>query len=205
MSNLAGTNNDATNCRYSCAKKGYIADPYVEWFATNQIKSPLINRGTFLRTKGIDCIVERFLSDYPDGSIVSLGAGFDTRFFRLNLKCKYTEFDKEDVVMSKLSKIRRHIKGLSLKNADIKPNSLKSDTLQVFVSDVLELENEIHHFVDFQNPTLVIAECLFIYLDPLKIDSLLKKLRDFGCSIVVYDPLFYDDSFSNQMIANLDV
>lgn len=45
-------------------------------------KSPLINVGTHHRTYAIDRLVERFL-EKGGKQIVSLGAGSDTRFWRL--------------------------------------------------------------------------------------------------------------------------
>jgi [phosphatase 2A protein]-leucine-carboxy methyltransferase len=80
-------------CR-SATQLGYLADPFVSLLYKtphnlNQPsrKSPLINVGTHHRTFAIDMLVEMFLrvtSEMGIGAqIVSLGAGSDTRFFRL--------------------------------------------------------------------------------------------------------------------------
>ena len=203
---LAATNDNATDCRYSCYKKGYINDPYVEWFANCPIKSPLINRGTYLRTKAVDEIVLSFLKKNKDGQILSFGAGFDTRYFRLGLSCKYVEIDKIEVIMEKLNKLRRHLKSLKLPNSQLKSSGLTSDTLEIRAADVLELDQDnLEILVDFKHPTLVIAECLFVYLDPIKVDLLITQLFKRKAEIVVYDPLDNGDGFSHQMVSNLNV
>jgi [phosphatase 2A protein]-leucine-carboxy methyltransferase len=47
----------------------------------------LINVGTYLRTQGIDHIVDQFLEAAGEegGQIVSLGAGSDSRFWKLRV------------------------------------------------------------------------------------------------------------------------
>eukprot|EP00835_Amoeboradix_gromovi_P000549 NODE_19_length_39463_cov_0.396073.p17 type:complete len:220 gc:universal NODE_19_length_39463_cov_0.396073:34311-34970(+) len=202
--NLASTNDDATNCRCSCHLKRYINDPYVEWFSTYQSKSPLINRGTYFRTQAIDEIVREFLKTHPKGQILSLGAGFDTRFFRMQLSCKYVEIDKDEVILEKLNKLRKHLKKLKILNCSLKPSGLVSDSLEIRHHDVLGINSEnIDELIDFKNPTLVIAECIFVYLDPDRVDILIKLLSERNASIVVYDPLDTDDNFSHQMKTNL--
>ena len=77
----------------------YLADPYAASFVKGRPgpssrRPPLINVGTHARTYALDLLVKQFLdAPYVDGlssegkgkgkQIVSLGAGSDTRFFRL--------------------------------------------------------------------------------------------------------------------------
>ena len=199
---LYKTNDDATSCRLSCHKKGYLDDPYVEWFASCDPKSPIINRGTYLRTMAIDSIVVGFLNKYPQGQILSLGAGYDTRYFRLQLKCVYVEIDVETVVMSKIGKLRKHAKQLTLENCIWHPTTLHSTTLQIKSLNILEC-SDMSTVIDFTKKTLVLAECLFVYLNPDKVDSLLLQLYNLNADCVVYDPLELSDGFSEQMIMNL--
>ncbi|CAO3632260.1 unnamed protein product [Cunninghamella echinulata] len=58
---------------------------------------PIINRGTFMRCHSIDTIVHRFLSmkDMPNKQIISLGAGFDTRYFMI--KSGMLDFGKPSI------------------------------------------------------------------------------------------------------------
>ena len=60
-------------------------------------------------------------------------------------------------------------------------------------------------------PTLVLAECVFIYLDPAHSESILSwctsTLGSAGAGVmtVQYDPVGLDDSFGRVMIRNLQV
>jgi O-methyltransferase involved in polyketide biosynthesis len=89
---MRSTNDDATGCRYSMVTKGYMEDECVYYFTrTDRIhelkKSPIIHRGTYARCKSIDNVVEWFIkrpTPYRK-QIVSLGAGFDTRYFRFKV------------------------------------------------------------------------------------------------------------------------
>lgn len=86
-------------------KAGLLNDPFVEHFLPSKHllshKSPLINRGikancspfhpscilgTYLRTASIDKIIKKQLAEGPI-QIASFGAGFDTRFYRFQVRC----------------------------------------------------------------------------------------------------------------------
>ncbi|KAL8696108.1 MAG: hypothetical protein Q9201_007819 [Fulgogasparrea decipioides] len=76
------TDQDASVSRLSAVEVGYLDDPYAKLFASGpgQRRFPIINRGTYVRTRAIDNLVHRFLSS-PSPTpkqIISLGAGSDT-------------------------------------------------------------------------------------------------------------------------------
>ena len=81
------TDQDASVSRLSAVKAGYLEDPFARYFVSGegQRRLPIINRGTYVRTQAIDNLVDEFLSRDPaqEKQIISLGAGSDTRFFRL--------------------------------------------------------------------------------------------------------------------------
>ena len=81
------TDQDASVSRLSAVEAGYLDDPFAKYFVSGegQRRLPIINRGTYVRTKAIDNLVDEFLSRNPaqKKQIISLGAGSDTRFFRL--------------------------------------------------------------------------------------------------------------------------
>lgn len=89
------TDGFAAHARVSAVRQGYIQDPFVEQFVprarTLPTHTPLINIGTYVRTTSIDTLVEEFLkTGLDDGTIVkkqivSVGAGSDTRFWRLSV------------------------------------------------------------------------------------------------------------------------
>jgi len=75
----------------SAVNLGYLSDPFVshlyrpkygESSQSGSRKPPLINVGTHLRTWAIDLLVDQFLQR-GGKQVVSLGAGSDTRFWRL--------------------------------------------------------------------------------------------------------------------------
>ncbi|KAK7431421.1 carboxy methyl transferase for protein phosphatase 2A [Neonectria magnoliae] len=91
---IQGTDTDAAVSRLSAVDMGYLDDPYAPCFVQSADgpaprRLPIINRGTYARTIALDTLVDSFLAD-EDGveratekQIVSLGAGTDTRPFRL--------------------------------------------------------------------------------------------------------------------------
>ncbi len=55
-----------------------------------------------LRARHYDQSARQFLAQHPEGLVVSLGAGFDTRFWRIGADAdRYTEVDLPDVVQTK--------------------------------------------------------------------------------------------------------
>jgi hypothetical protein len=89
------TDGFAAHARVSAARLGYIQDEFVSYLVPRSrnlpTHAPLINIGTHVRTTSIDRLVEDFLrAGSADGTpikkqIVSIGAGSDTRFWRLSV------------------------------------------------------------------------------------------------------------------------
>ncbi|KAF4126718.1 hypothetical protein GMORB2_0455 [Geosmithia morbida] len=78
---IQGTDNDAAVSRLSAVDLGYLDDVFARYFVQDvdaPRRLPIINRA-------LDRLVDEFLSNSPDAArqIVSLGAGTDTRPFRL--------------------------------------------------------------------------------------------------------------------------
>lgn len=96
---VRATDNDAALARLSAVQKHYLADPYISALVPRahfqQPRPPLINIGTYLRAQGIDELVENWMKTAGEMAdtdeekkvqIVSLGAGSDTRFWRLAVR-----------------------------------------------------------------------------------------------------------------------
>jgi [phosphatase 2A protein]-leucine-carboxy methyltransferase len=89
------TDNDAAVARLSAAQKHYFDDPFVRHLVPRAhlqpSRPPLINIGTYVRTRGIEDLVEHWLGlvkkQGKTCQIISLGAGSDTRFWRLEVGC----------------------------------------------------------------------------------------------------------------------
>ncbi|UZP40840.1 hypothetical protein NXS19_008656 [Fusarium pseudograminearum] len=122
-STIQGTDTDASVSRLSAVDLGYLDDPYAQYFVQSSAgpaarRLPIINRGTYARTISLDNLIESFLSaDQSTGSdstpkqIVSLGAGTDTRPFRLFASkarpgLVYHELDFEVVTSKKLRTVQ---------------------------------------------------------------------------------------------------
>jgi [phosphatase 2A protein]-leucine-carboxy methyltransferase len=85
------TDADAALARLSAVQRRYLHDPFIKPMVPRAhqqpLRSPLINIGTFVRSTAIDSLVYGWLelaelAEKPC-QIVSLGAGSDTRFWRI--------------------------------------------------------------------------------------------------------------------------
>ena len=113
------TNDEASTSKLACVERGYVRDDFVHRFARRGRKySPLINRGYYARVLAMRRVLDAFLAvsltnDPADASkrarrqIVSLGAGFDTTWFRLRAEgrepSRYIEVDHAPVVAKKVA------------------------------------------------------------------------------------------------------
>jgi [phosphatase 2A protein]-leucine-carboxy methyltransferase len=91
---IRATDNDAALARLSAVQRGYLPDAFISQFVPRahlqQPRPPLINLGTYLRSSGLDELVDSFLElatrQGRKAQIVSLGAGSDTRYWRLAVR-----------------------------------------------------------------------------------------------------------------------
>ncbi|KAH0537724.1 hypothetical protein FGG08_005531 [Glutinoglossum americanum] len=85
------TDQDASVARMSAVQMGYLEDEFAGCFLSagksgaGERRMPIINRGTYVRTTSLDHLISLFLTPNPQTpkQILSLGAGSDTRFFRI--------------------------------------------------------------------------------------------------------------------------
>lgn len=85
---IRSTDNDAAQARLSAVRKGYLTDDQFIQLLVPRARfvpdrPPLINVGTFVRSTAIDSLVNDWISAAKLVQVVSLGAGSDTRFWRL--------------------------------------------------------------------------------------------------------------------------
>lgn len=89
------TDSDAALARFSAVQKGYLQDPFIRYLLPRgaqfqPARPPLINVGTYVRSQGIDALVAQWLElSEKEGKkcqIVSVGAGSDTRFWRIAVR-----------------------------------------------------------------------------------------------------------------------
>lgn len=86
------TSNDALLSKLSAMGTGYFVDPVLRAIHTKPSlprKDPMINRGTWFRLSYIERMVRSFSEKYKGNcAVVSLGAGLDTLFWRLQLSAQ---------------------------------------------------------------------------------------------------------------------
>ncbi|KAJ5834149.1 Cutinase [Penicillium robsamsonii] len=201
---VQGTDNDASVSRLSAVELGYLEDAYAPALtpagsATRRL--PIINRGTYARTTAIDQLVARFLGpSSPENThkkqIISLGAGSDTRIFRLLSSRQTPDFvyHELDFAVNTADKIRAIRSAPILQHAlGINSSEVSSEKdTRVTVSaagDALHSPSYHIHPVDLRSlptcsdpagalpgvetglPTLLISECCLVYLSPIEAEQ----------------------------------
>ncbi|KAL6710584.1 carboxy methyl transferase for protein phosphatase 2A [Coniothyrium glycines] len=223
---VKGTDQDAAGSRVSCVELGYLHDPYAKLFATQQAtrRLPLLNRGTYVRTSAIDLLVAKFLVTYPssDKQIISLGAGTDTRFFRLldmypQSRLVYHEIDFPTNTVAKIVAIQKHpLLHQRLRHVPTNPTSYHSETYNIHALDLRDLvrPDSEHTLAELPNlnpdtPTLILSEMCLVYLQPDTVQSITQTLLNVflkpttPASLVLYEPILPTDAFGRTMISNL--
>lgn len=141
-------------------------------------------------------MIRRFLEQFPDSNIVSLGAGYDSTFFwlksqNLTTGITYVEIDFPDVVVKKIKTIKLHplLKDLianqetSLSTDD----SINSEEYKLFAGDVRDssLLTQILSCLDSKKPTLILTECLLIYMKSEDSENLLNTISGLFPQVVI--------------------
>lgn len=223
---VKGTDQDAAGSRVSCVELGYLHDPYAKLFATQPAmrKLPLLNRGTYVRTSAIDLLVDKFLNTNPSTAkqIISLGAGTDTRFFRLldrypHIQLVYHEIDFPANTSAKIAAIQRQpLLHRKLQHIPSDSSSYHSDNYNIHALDLrcLASPSDETPLPQIQNldssiPTLILSEMCLVYLQPSTVQSIVSSLLTHylqpatPASLVLYEPILPQDAFGQTMISNL--
>ncbi|KAF4921461.1 Leucine carboxyl methyltransferase 1 [Colletotrichum viniferum] len=229
---IQGTDDDAAGSRLSAVNVGYLEDPYARFFVDGMAgppprRLPIINRGTYTRTVALDSLVDSFLSgavgsgDGPkQKQIVSLGAGTDTRPFRLFPRTDrpglvYHELDfavtvrKKARIVQGVPPLRQILGNPSLEEDgswSCQPSA--SDSYYCHARDLRELVQPgapTLKGLRTDIPTLLISECCLCYLETSATKDLIswfeQKIPDLG--IIIYEPIRPDDPFGKMMTSNL--
>lgn len=255
---IRSTDLDALSCRFYANKKAYFQpnDQYIDSLIEsyqkhlqfcrgysnlssgrmlrsvfNKQKLPIINRGSYLRTKLIDVVIDEFINQYESSQIISLGGGSDTRAFRIfekfeQKKVKYIEIDFEESVKIKKLAILKDQNLLKLINHDFEPVEITEK--QQFIKLDGQLHTSNYHLIDFdlrqlnstsfqttldsistKTPTIILSECVLCYLSPKENEDIIKYwcnlFEDSGLvlSFLIYEPMSLDDAFGRTMAINL--
>ncbi|KAF9560962.1 leucine carboxyl methyltransferase [Agrocybe pediades] len=201
------TDNDAAVARLSAAQKGYINDPYVKHLVPRAHllppRPPLINIGTYVRSAGIDELVNQWMQLSRRAGkrcqILSLGSGSDTRFWRIatgplnDSLHAYVEVDFPEITTKKTMAIRKS-KDLSSGLGDptaislaqggtalhssryhLLPADLRSSPSDTLGPLLFSPTIEGHPAIlDPSLPTLLLFECVLAYISPTSSSRLLE-------------------------------
>ncbi|ORY13251.1 S-adenosyl-L-methionine-dependent methyltransferase [Clohesyomyces aquaticus] len=228
------TDDDAASFRLSSVELGYLDDPYAKYLAAQSRprRPPLINRGTYVRTTAIDLLIHKFLSTSPEQpkQIVSLGAGTDTRYFRLrdahpNAQLVYHELDFPANTMTKLAALQKHPQLHSKVSPQPPPNPLSltpgatsfhSPTYNLHAVDLRSLATTSKATpppplpnLDPSLPTLIFSEMCLVYLQPSIASAVISAFlttyitAPTPISLILYEPILPHDAFGRMMTSNL--
>ncbi|XP_014304017.1 leucine carboxyl methyltransferase 1 isoform X5 [Myotis lucifugus] len=189
---VQGTCDDASICKRFAVSVGYWDDPYLQHLVrlSKERKAPEINRGYFARVHGISELIKAFLRKTEcHCQILNLGAGMDTTFWILKdqdlLPDKYFEVDFPLIVTRKVHSIRSRpllLKPiLELHSEDTLQcdghmlDSKRYALIGADLRDLTTLEEKLKKCnMNTQLPTLLVTECVLVYMTPEQSANLIK-------------------------------
>lgn len=188
---VAATAMDAAVCKESMIAREYSVDEYIGTFVKQKARRlPLINRGYALRALAMEQILNLFLTQ-PASSvgtiqILSLGAGFDTLYWRKlqHLKSvRYFEVDQLEIVQQK----HKIIDAASLPWPSAQCHLISCD----LGNPTLLQQTLVQNGFDPQLPTFILSECVLVYLQHERMTQLLDFLATWvqNATIAVYEPM----------------
>lgn len=221
------TNDSSILSKASIVELAYFNDPYLKLFCKRIARrSPLIHRGYYIRAKAIDHVLKSFLSNTKDFDnkvqMFSLGAGFDTSYFRLKSelggdaftnKCKYIEIDFPDVVRRKqalLQKTEVLAKLIGDYRIGTVEGELDAEDFNIVPCDLTDLErldrmlSQIN--VQFDAPSLFFSECVLTYVDYKQANRLLQWIQSKfpNCVLAIYEQISPNDPFGRVMMKHFN-
>ncbi|XP_054020555.1 tRNA wybutosine-synthesizing protein 4 isoform X4 [Dryobates pubescens] len=201
----------------SAAARGYIQDRFLPFLVGRQRRrAPLVHRGYYIRARAVDHCIQDFLQrtrGHPRTQILSLGAGFDSLYFRLKdlgllPRTVVYEVDFPSVVSQKAALIRGvqelvELVGDAGGEPGVMPFSAGDyKLLGADLSQLPELERALEQAgVDREVPTLFIAEVVLAYMESSRSDALLRWAAErFPCAgFLLYEQLGPQDPFGRVM------
>uniref|UniRef100_A0A915LUU6 Leucine carboxyl methyltransferase 1 n=1 Tax=Meloidogyne javanica TaxID=6303 RepID=A0A915LUU6_MELJA len=189
-------------------------------YCADHHRDPEIVRGYWARTAAITSLVSQFIKiSGPSAQIISLGAGFDTLYWRLkesgHIFNKFVEFDFSSVTSKKIRLIQRS-KNVNLSGYFSNP-AVESQHSDLHCGDYHLIGADLRQIREFEQklttaeldnsqPTLIIAECLFVYMDLEHSYNLIKELTKYfeTLALINYEQVNMNDNFSKVMLDNLN-
>ncbi|KAI9062410.1 leucine carboxyl methyltransferase [Trametes sanguinea] len=208
---IRATDNDAALARLSAVRKGYLTDPFITPLVPRAHleppRPPLINIGTYVRSEALDELVNGWLAlSQQEGvkcQIVSLGAGSDTRFWRIaagpnkDTLARYIEIDFPEITTKKAMAIKKS-KDLSVLLGNPEDvhlgnggTSLHSPIYNLLAADLRVppgeslaplLTSAPDPLLAPHLPTLLVFECVLVYMTSEASGAVLQWFTDYFAS-----------------------
>ncbi|XP_059696269.1 tRNA wybutosine-synthesizing protein 4 isoform X1 [Haemorhous mexicanus] len=215
---VQGTGGSSAVSKCSAAARGYIQDRFLRLLAgRRRRRAPLIHRGYYIRARAVDHCVQDFLlktQSLPRTQILSLGAGFDSLYFRLKdmgllHHTVVYEVDFPNVACQKATLIKG-VKELSALVGDTGGEGLGAITfsggdyklLGVDLSELSELERALEEAgLNNEIPTLFIAEVVLTYMETTRSDALIQWAAEHfpQACFLLYEQVHPEDPFGRVM------
>ncbi|XP_071611394.1 tRNA wybutosine-synthesizing protein 4 isoform X2 [Heliangelus exortis] len=216
---VQGTGGSSAVSKCSAAEWGYTRDRFLRLLVgrRRRRRAPLVHRGYYIRTRAVDHCVQDFLhktQSHPRTQIVSLGAGFDSLYFRLKDMglLHHTVVCEVDfpVVASQKAALIKGTEELSALVGDTGGEALGAiafsgkdyKLLGVDLSELSELEKALEEAgMDNEIPTLFLAEVVLTYLENSRSDALVQWAAEHfsqGC-FLLYEQVHPADPFGRVM------
>ncbi|XP_018559891.1 tRNA wybutosine-synthesizing protein 4 isoform X2 [Lates calcarifer] len=178
---VQGTNDSSVVSKVSAAAQGYFHDIFLQHFVCKVARrAPLINRGYYVRWRAVDHCIRRFFQvteNCPKRQILSLGAGFDSLYFRLHadealIRAVVFEVDFPDVARRKTALINSNITLRGMLDAHLPspgPLHVSSGQYHLLGLDVREESQVVEALdaagLDWAAPTLILSEVVLTYME----------------------------------------
>ena len=209
---VIATNDSATEAKLSAMQLGYFKDKYITKVCPKRKvnSSPMVRRGYYTRVHFVEHCLHAFHAVHPKIQVISLGAGYDTSFFRLRSEGKlpnvvrWVDVDFPKVIEDKLK---------AMKNVpEFVDKTLTGDSYRAIGIDLREIEEfeakltskEIG--LDASIPTIIVSECVMVYMRAAEGDdviTLTAKLFE-KAGFVTYEQINDDSPFGKMMLQNLE-
>ncbi|XP_072335487.1 tRNA wybutosine-synthesizing protein 4 isoform X1 [Scyliorhinus torazame] len=218
---VQGTNDSSIVSKCSMVNLGYFNDVFLKGFVNKTTRrAPLINRGYYVRAKAVDYSLRCFLqqtASYSQRQILSLGAGFDSLYFRLKASGELKnvvvyEVDFPNVVQRKATLIKNKQEFVELIGCidEIRPtqmgrlylSSMDYKLLGMDLTEIVELDHLLMQTgLNPACPTLILSEVVLTYMKGESSSAVIHWAADrFPSAIfVVYEQIRPDDPFGQVM------
>ncbi|KAA8565863.1 hypothetical protein EYC84_009679 [Monilinia fructicola] len=223
---IMGTNNSSIVSKRSVERLYFPNEPhFFRYFVKKPLRrSPLINRGYWLRMKAIDHVVKQFLEEKSENQkvVINLGCGYDplpwqcmTRYPTASQDVKFIDIDYKDLMVKKQTVVRNTpelnfmLTNLDIQEGDVLLSSDQYLQLGCDLRDLKRLEEIISKVLDIINCSfLFTAEVSITYMPTESADALIQwanKLPDARfCLLEQLLPEGMTHPFAQTMMAHFD-